>query len=73
MIFTTPDPMRYQNPPPAVCDQRQPVMDDRTLPRWVAELPNYGRQSHTPLPRRDGDYGLHHVFQREGRTLGVGQ
>ena len=46
----------------------QPVMDDRTLPRWVAELPNYGGRAYASSSQT-GDYGSIDVFQREGRTL----
>ncbi|MFO7705083.1 MAG: lysozyme inhibitor LprI family protein, partial [Halopseudomonas sp.] len=46
----------------------QPVMDDRTLPRWVAEQPNYGGRAHASSSQT-GDYGSIDVVQRDGRTL----
>ncbi|SDS33986.1 Ankyrin repeat-containing protein [Halopseudomonas litoralis] len=41
----------------------QPVMDDATLPRWVAEQPNYGGRAHASSSQT-GDYGSIDVFRR---------
>lgn len=46
----------------------QVLMDDRTLPRWVAEQPNYGGRAHASSSQT-GDYGSIDVFRRAGRSL----
>ncbi len=45
-----------------------PVMDDRTLPRWVAEQPNYGGRAHASSSQTS-DYGSIDVVERAGQTL----
>lgn len=46
----------------------QPVMDDRTLPRWVAELPNYGGRAYA-ASSQTGDYGSIDIFRQGDRNL----
>ena len=45
----------------------QVVMDDRMLPRWVAEQPNYGGRAHASSSQT-GDYGSIDVFTYQGKT-----
>lgn len=44
------------------------VMDDRVLPRWIAEQPNYGGRAHASSSQT-GDYGSLDVFTHQGATL----
>ncbi|MES2821209.1 MAG: ankyrin repeat domain-containing protein [Pseudomonadota bacterium] len=46
----------------------RPVVDDRTLPAWVAEQPNYGGRAHASSSQT-GDYASLDVFRQNGRTL----
>ena len=46
----------------------QAILDDRTLPRWVAEQPNYGGRAHASSSQT-GDYGAIDVFDLDGQTL----
>jgi len=46
----------------------QPLLDDATLPYWIAEQPNYGGRAHA-ASSQTGDYGSIDVFQRAGRHL----
>lgn len=46
------------------------VMDDRMLPRWVAEQPNYGGRAHASSSQT-GDYGSIDVFTFQGNTLAL--
>ena len=46
----------------------QVIMDDRTLPLWVAQLPNYGGRAHASSSQT-GDYGSIDIFSKDGRTL----
>ncbi|MEH6566281.1 MAG: ankyrin repeat domain-containing protein [Halopseudomonas sp.] len=48
----------------------QVVMDDRMLPRWVAEQPNYGGRAHASSSQT-GDYGSIDVFTYRGQTLAL--
>lgn len=45
-----------------------PILDDRTLPRWVAEQPNYGGRAHASSSQT-GDYASIDVLERNGETL----
>ena len=47
-----------------------PVMDDRTLPRWVAEQPNYGGRAHASSSQT-GDYAAIDILERNGETLAL--
>ncbi|KAA0696724.1 DUF1311 domain-containing protein [Halopseudomonas laoshanensis] len=58
----------YQTRARGVLINGQPVMDDHTLPRWVAEQSNYGGRAYASSSQT-GDYGSIDVFQRDGRTL----
>lgn len=58
----------YQTRARGLLINNQAVMDDRTLPRWVAELPNYGGRAYASSSQT-GDYGSIDVFQRAGRSL----
>lgn len=44
----------------------QPLLDDATLPHWVAEQPNYGGRAHA-ASSQTGDYGAIDVYRRDGR------
>jgi uncharacterized protein YecT (DUF1311 family) len=46
----------------------QPVMDDRTLPQWIAQMPNYGGRAHASSSQT-GDYDAIDVFTLDGRSL----
>ena len=46
----------------------QRIMDDSTLPRWVAELPNYGGRAHVSSSQTR-DYGAIDIFRLGGREL----
>lgn len=46
----------------------RPVLDERTLPQWIAEQPNYGGRAHASSSQT-GDYGAIDVFSLEGRQL----
>ena len=46
------------------------VMDDRMLPRWVAEQPNYGGRAHASSSQT-GDYASIDVFTYRGQTLAL--
>ena len=46
----------------------QALLDDATMPFWVAEQPNYGGRAHA-ASSQTGDYGAIDVFQRGGRNL----
>lgn len=46
----------------------QRLLDDSTLPRWVAELPNYGGRAHLSSSQTR-DYGSIDVFRLGGREL----
>lgn len=46
----------------------QAVMDDRTLPRWIAEQPNYGGRAHASSSQT-GDYGSMDLFRYRDSTL----
>lgn len=48
----------------------QVVLDDRTLPRWIAEQPNYGGRAHASSSQT-GDYGSIDVFTYGGQTLAL--
>ncbi len=48
----------------------QVVMDDRMLPRWVAEQPNYGGRAHASSSQT-GDYASIDVFTYRGQTLAL--
>jgi hypothetical protein len=48
----------------------QVVMDDRMLPRSVAEQPNYGGRAHASSSQT-GDYASIDVFTHQGQTLAV--
>ncbi|UAW96881.1 DUF1311 domain-containing protein [Halopseudomonas nanhaiensis] len=56
----------YEIRPRGLSIDGRPVADDRTLPRWVAEQPNYGGRAHASSSQT-GDYGSLDVFQRDGR------
>ncbi|WP_022962654.1 lysozyme inhibitor LprI family protein [Halopseudomonas pelagia] len=58
----------YQNRARGLLINGQVVMDDRTLPRWVAELPNYGGRAYVSSSQTS-DYGSIDVFRRAGRSL----
>ena len=45
----------------------QPLLDDATLPFWIAEQPNYGGRAHA-ASSQTGDYGAIDVFLRSERT-----
>ena len=45
----------------------QPLLDDATLPFWIAEQPNYGGRAHA-ASSQTGDYGAIDVFRRDERT-----
>lgn len=46
----------------------RPVLDDRTLPQWVAQMPNYGGRAHASSSQT-GDYSAIDVFMLEDRML----
>jgi uncharacterized protein YecT (DUF1311 family) len=46
----------------------QRIMDDSTLPRWVAEQPNYGGRAHVSSSQTR-DYGSIDIFRLGGREL----
>jgi uncharacterized protein YecT (DUF1311 family) len=46
----------------------QRIIDDSTLPRWVAELPNYGGRAHVSSSQTR-DYGAIDIFRLGGREL----
>lgn len=46
------------------------VMDDRLMPRWVAEQPNYGGRAHASSSQT-GDYGSLDVFIHQGQTMAL--
>lgn len=46
----------------------RPVLDERTLPQWIAEQPNYGGRAHASSSQT-GDYGAIDVFTLDGRAL----
>ncbi len=58
----------YQTRARGLSIEGTPVMDDRTLPRWVAEQPNYGGRAHASSSQT-GDYGSIDVVERGGQTL----
>lgn len=58
----------YQTRARGLSVEGTPVMDDRTLPRWVAEQPNYGGRAHASSSQT-GDYGSIDVIERAGQTL----
>ncbi|WP_193075084.1 ankyrin repeat domain-containing protein [Pseudomonas sp. FME51] len=45
----------------------QPLLDDATLPFWIAEQPNYGGRAHA-ASSQTGDYGTIDVFRRGGQA-----
>lgn len=57
----------YETRPRGLSGDGRPLIDDRTLPLWVAEQPNYGGRAHASSSQT-GDYGALDVFEREGRT-----
>ncbi|SDS31548.1 Ankyrin repeat [Halopseudomonas xinjiangensis] len=58
----------YEIRPRGLSVDGAPVADDHTLPRWVAEQPNYGGRAHASSSQT-GDYGSLDVFERNGKTL----
>lgn len=46
----------------------QRIIDDSSLPRWVAELPNYGGRAHISSSQTR-DYGAIDIFRMGGREL----
>jgi len=58
----------YEIRPRGLSIDGAPVADDRTLPVWVAEQPNYGGRAHASSSQT-GDYGSLDVFERNGRIL----
>lgn len=58
----------YEVRPRGLSVDGRPLLDDRTLPTWVAEQPNYGGRAHASSSQT-GDYGSLDVFTVDGRTL----
>lgn len=58
----------YEIRPRGLSVDGRPVLDDRTLPTWVAEQPNYGGRAHASSSQT-GDYGSLDVFTAAGKTF----